>query len=276
MLELKEKNYNKWVYEQPHNPIGLSICVAIMLAPLCFTLPPLFSYGDRSFTCSRIDKTMVNCEVVFQPLLPLPKQINVYKNVRGARIEKTGEKNKYYVSYVSLITSEGQEEAWVAKNDEALAIVKDIQIFLKTNQNKLLVDTQSQGLWHTIPIIFVSLFVVLVFPGGIGLMFLPLILMRHQVIFDRSINQIQKCYVTPFGVREKQTYSLSDIEQVTVDRVEDSEDSSISFSMKVQDKSQKTLLSIYYGTDEMKARTEAYQLGQFLGCPVVLPETNRM
>jgi hypothetical protein len=31
-----------------------------------------FSLGDHHFTCFRVDQSAVNCEVFFQPLLPLP------------------------------------------------------------------------------------------------------------------------------------------------------------------------------------------------------------
>jgi len=130
-----------------------------------------------------------------------------------------------------------------------------------------------------IPTILFAIFNVLVIPGGIGIAFLPLILFRSQVTFDRSMQQIQKCNITPFGLLDKQTYSISDIKQVMVKRVEDSENGSISFWMKVelqemdkQEKGQKTLMQVDYGKDESKARTEAWQLGQFLGCPIVLPQ----
>lgn len=75
------------------------------------------------------------------------------------------------------------------------------------------------------------------------------------------MQQIQKCNITPFGLLDKQTYSISDIKQVMVKRVEDSENGSISFWMKVelqemdkQEKGQKTLMQVDYGKDESKAQ----------------------
>ena len=103
MIKFKEKTSNKLVYEQPHNPIGLTICLGFCLAPLCFWVPHLLSHGDRSFTCYRVDGTTVNCEVVFKPLLPLPQQTSVYTNVKGTRIDEKDKNNKNSHDFVCPI-----------------------------------------------------------------------------------------------------------------------------------------------------------------------------
>jgi hypothetical protein len=216
---------------------------------------------------------MVNCEVVFQPLL-LPKWVRSYYNVRGARtktevqIDFEGDKRTYY--YVTLITSAGEKEAWsTASESEARQLATKIQSFQVSAGSQLLVDGNTLNLGS-----LSVLLIVLFLPGMLFLLGLlrTVALPRCRLTFDRSLDQILEEYLTPFGIRRRKTYSFRDVKQVVVESTTDS-DGDTFFSIKVQLQSGEPLLYLSFGTDDSKARAEAEQLGQLLRCPVRLPET---
>jgi len=216
---------------------------------------------------------MVNCEVVFQPLL-LPKWVRSYYNVRGARtktevqIDFEGDKRTYY--YVTLITSAGEKEAWsTASESEARQLATKIQSFRVSAGSQLLVDGNTLNLGS-----LSVLLIVLFLPGMLFLLGLlrTVALPRCRLTFDRSLDQILEEYLTPFGIRRRKTYSFRDVQQVVVQSTTDS-DGDTFFSIKVQLQSGEPLLYLSFGTDDSKARAEAEQLGQLLRCPVRLPET---
>ena len=216
---------------------------------------------------------MVNCEVVFQPLL-LPKWVRSYYNVRGARtktevqIDFEGDKRTYY--YVTLITSAGEKEAWsTASESKARQLATKIQSFQVSAESQLLVDGNTLNLGS-----LSVLLIVLFLPGMLFLLGLlrTVALPRCRLAFDRSLDQILEEYLTPFGIRRRKTYSFRDVKQVVVESTTDS-DGDTFFSIKVQLQSGEPLLYLSFGTDDSKARAEAEQLGQLLRCPVRLPET---
>jgi hypothetical protein len=216
---------------------------------------------------------MVNCKVVFQPLL-LPKWVRSYYNVRGARtktevqIDFEGDKRTYY--YVTLITSAGEKEAWsTASESEARQLATKIQSFRVSAESQLLVDGNTLNLGS-----LSVLLIVLFLPGMLFLLGLlrTVALPRCRLTFDRSLDQILEEYLTPFGIRRRKTYSFRDVKQVVVESTTDS-DGDTFFSIKVQLQSGEPLLYLSFGTDGSKARAEAEQLGQLLRCPVRLPET---
>jgi hypothetical protein len=215
---------------------------------------------------------MVNCKVVFQPLL-LPKWVRSYYNVRGARnktevqIDFEGDKRTYY--YVTLITSAGEKEAWsTASESEARQLATKIQSFQVSAESQLLVARNSPFPEEVYFVIFVSGMLILT----------PIIVLiidqlrNRRLTFDRSLDRILEEYLTPFGVRKRKTYSFRDVQQVVVQSTTDS-DGDTFFSIKVQLQSGEPLLYLSFGTDGSKARAEAEQLGQLLRCPVRLPET---
>jgi len=215
---------------------------------------------------------MVNCKVVFQPLL-LPKWVRSYYNVRGARtktevqIDFEGDKRTYY--YVTLITSAGEKEAWsTASESEARQLATKIQSFRVSAESQLLVARNSPFPEELYFVIFVSGMLILT----------PIIVLiidqlrNRRLTFDRSLDRILEEYLTPFGVRKRKTYSFRDVKQVVVESTTDS-DGDTFFSIKVQLQSGEPLLYLSFGTDGSKARAEAEQLGQLLRCPVRLPET---
>jgi len=216
---------------------------------------------------------MVNCKVVFQPLL-LPKWVRSYYNVRGARtktevqIDFEGDKRTYY--YVTLITSAGEKEAWsTASESKARQLATKIQSFQVSAESQLLVDGNTLNLGS-----LSVLLIVLFLPGMLFLLGLlrTVALPRCRLTFDRSLDQILEEYLTPFGIRRRKTYSFRDVKQVVVQSTTDS-DGDTFFSIKVQLQSGEPLLYLSFGTDDSKARAEAEQLGQLLRCPVRLPET---
>jgi hypothetical protein len=216
---------------------------------------------------------MVNCEVVFQPLL-LPKWVRSYYNVRGAKtktevqIDFEGDKRTYY--YVTLITSAGEKEAWsTASESKARQLATKIQSFQVSAESQLLVDGNTLNLGS-----LSVLLIVLFLPGMLFLLGLlrTVALPRCRLTFDRSLDQILEEYLTPFGIRRRKTYSFRDVQQVVVQSTTDS-DGDTFFSIKVQLQSGEPLLYLSFGTDGSKARAEAEQLGQLLRCPVRLPET---
>jgi uncharacterized membrane protein len=229
--------------------------------------------GDRHFTCFRVDQSAVNCEVFFQPLLPLPSTTKLYKDVRGAgtkteiETDEDGDRTTYY--YVTLKTPAGEREAWSASSErEAQELAWRVQSFVNGTESQLLVDSDKFDLG--------DLVIVILFPSSslfslpfllIGVSMLISALWRRRVTLDRSLYQIQEEYLTPFGSRGQKTYSFRDVQQVTVQARTDS-DGDTSFSVEVTLQSQKPLLSISSG-GESEARAEAEKLGQFLGCPVI-------
>jgi hypothetical protein len=215
---------------------------------------------------------MVNCKVVFQPLL-LPKWVRSYYNVRGARtktevqIDFEGDKRTYY--YVTLITSAGEKEAWsTASESKARQLATKIQSFQVSAESQLLVARNSPFPEEVYFVIFVSGMLILT----------PIIVLiidqlrNRRLTFDRSLDRILEEYLTPFGVRKRKTYSFRDVKQVVVESTTDS-DGDTFFSIKVRLQSGEPLLYLSFGTDDSKARAEAEQLGQLLRCPVRLPET---
>ena len=230
-------------------------------------------YGDRRFTCYRLDHDTVNCEVVFQPLLPLPKQIEFYYDVKSAgtktetRRDSEGDETTHY--YVTLITPAGETKAWPAASESgARQLATKIQSFRMSAESQLLVASDGFALED-----FLGVALIALAPAGVVVLFLILALIkkRRRLTFDRSLYQILEEYLTPFGIRGRKTYSFRDVQQVVVERSTDSDGDSY-FSVKVELASGEPLLHLSFGSDNGKARAEAEQLGQLLGCPVRLPE----
>jgi hypothetical protein len=218
-----------------------------------------FSLGDHHFTCFRVDQSAVNCEVFFQPLLPLPSETTLYENVREAgtkteiETDEDGDRTTYY--YVTLKTPAGEREAWSASSErEAQKLARRVQSFVNGTESQLLVYSSKPSV--DLIIIFSLLFL------SPGIFTLISALWPYRLTLDSSLYRIQEEYLTPFGLREQKTYSFRDVQQVTVHA--DSE----GFTVKVTLQSQKPLLSIF-SSSEREARAEAEKLGQFLGCPVI-------
>lgn len=267
-----EQTPSKRVYLRGLGVLSVSAIFALFLV-LCLCSLTWRFLGDRSFTCYRLDQDMVNCKVVFQPLL-LPKWVRSYYNVRGARtktevqIDFEGDKRTYY--YVTLITSAGEKEAWsTASESKARQLATKIQSFQVSAESQLSVDGNTLNLGS-----LSVLLIVLFLPGMLFLLGLlrTVTLPRCRLTFDRSLDQILEEYLTPFGIRRRKTYSFRDVQQVVVQSTTDS-DGDTFFSIKVQLQSGEPLLYLSFGTDGSKARAEAEQLGQLLRCPVRLPET---
>jgi len=242
-----------------------------------FILAIGLSQGDRRFTCYRLDQDTVNCEVVFQPLLPLPKRIDFYYDVRGAgtkteiqtRTDSEGDEITYEAYYVTLITPAGETKAWpAASKSKARQLATKIQSFRMSAESQLLVDSDGFFSEDLLGVTLIALA-----PAGVGVLSLILTLSkkRRRLTFDRSLYQILEEYLTPFGIRGRKTYSFRDVQQVVVERSTDSDGDSY-FSVKVELASGEPLLHLSFGFDNGKARAEAEQLGQLLGCPVKLPE----
>lgn len=104
----------------------------------------------------------------------------------------------------------------------------------------------------------------------VGLSLIPKLGSR-RLTFDRSFYQILEEHLTPFGIRGRKAYSFRDVQQVVVERSTDSDGDSY-FSVKVNLALGEPLLYLGFDSDDSKARAEAEQLGQLLGCPVKLPE----
>ncbi|MFS8911857.1 hypothetical protein NW841_12095 [Synechococcus sp. H60.3] len=270
-----EQTPGKRVYLEP----GVSLLEAVGSAFVMLVLssPPILpiglSGGDHRFTCHRLDQDTVTCEVVFQPLLPLPKQIEFYYDVRGAgtktetRTDSEGDETTYY--YVTLITPAGETKAWSAASEsEARQLATKIQSFRMSAESQLLVASDGFALED-----FLGVALIALAPAGVVVLFLILALIkkRRRLTFDRSLYQILEEYLTPFGIRGRKTYSFRDVQQVVVERSTDSDGDSY-FSVKVELASGEPLLHLSFGSDNGKARAEAEQLGQLLGCPVRLPE----
>jgi hypothetical protein len=266
-----EQTPSKRVYLRGLGVLSVSAIFALFLV-LCLCSLTWRFLVDRSFTCYRLDQDMVNCKVVFQPLL-LPKWVRSYYNVRGAKtktevqIDFEGDKRTYY--YVTLITSAGEKEAWsTASESEARQLATKIQSFRVSAESQLLVARNSPFPEEVYFVIFVSGMLILT----------PIIVLiidqlrNRRLTFDRSLDRILEEYLTPFGVRKRKTYSFRDVKQVVVESTTDS-DGDTFFSIKVQLQSGEPLLYLSFGTDGSKARAEAEQLGQLLRCPVRLPET---
>jgi uncharacterized membrane protein len=215
--------------------------------------------------------------VFFQPLLPLPSTTKLYKDVREAgtkteiETDEDGDRTTYY--YVTLKTPAGERKAWSASSEsEAQELAWRVQSFVNGTESQLLVDSDKFDLGDLVIVILLSLIYSLFSLPFllIGVSMLISALWRRRVTLDSSLYQIQEEYLTPFGSRGQKTYSFRDVQQVTVQARTDS-DGDTSFSVEVTLQSQKPLLSISSG-GESEARAEAEKLGQFLGCPVILPE----
>ncbi|MFS8857798.1 hypothetical protein NW851_08295 [Synechococcus sp. H55.7] len=267
----------KRVYLEPvvSGAVGAAFIILLFSSPII--IPIGLSQGDRRFTCYRLDQDTVNCEVVFQPLLPLPKQIEFYYDVRGAGTKteiqtlrnSEGDEITYKAYYVTLITPAGETKAWsTASESKARQLATKIQSFRMSAESQLLVAGDGDGF-----VLEDFLGVAALAPAGVGVLSLILALSRkrRRLTFDRSLNQILVEYLTPFGVRGRKTYSFRDVQQVVVERSTDSDGDSY-FSVKVELASGEPLLHLSFGYDNGKARAEAEQLGQLLGCPVRLPE----
>ncbi|MFS8799207.1 hypothetical protein, partial [Synechococcus sp. R60.3] len=257
----------KCVKESPSKRVYQEKKVSCLGPFLTFTSLPFlallwFSLGDHHFTCFRVDQSAVNCEVFFQPLLPLPSTTRLYKDVRGAgtKTEITRdptERTTHYDYYVTLKTSAGEQVAWSAYSErEAQELARRVQSFVNGTESQLLVYSSKPSV--DLIIIFSLLFL------SPGIFTLISALWSYRLTFDRSLYQIQEEYLTPFGSRGQKTYSFRDVQHVTVHA--DSE----GFTVKVRLQSQKPLLSIFFwSSSEREARAEAEKLGQFLGCPVI-------
>lgn len=265
-----EQTPGKRVYLEPvvSGAVGIAFVMLLFSFPLILTIG--LSERDRRFTCHRLDQDTVTCEVVFQPLLPLPKQIEFYYDVRGAgtetetRTDSEGDETTYY--YVTLITPAGETKAWSAASESgARQLATKIQSFRMSAESQLLVASDGFALEDFLAVALAPAGVVVL------LLILALIKKRRRLTFDRSLNQILVEYLTPFGVRGRKTYSFRDVQQVVVERSTDSDGDSY-FSVKVELASGEPLLHLSFGSDNGKARAEAEQLGQLLGCPVRLPE----
>lgn len=273
-----EQTPGKRVYLEPvvSGAVGAAFIILLFSSPII--IPTIgHSEGDRRFTCYRLDQDTVNCEVVFQPLLPLPKQIEFYYDVRGAGTEteiqtlrdSEGDEITYEAYYVTLITPAGETKAWSAASEsEARQLATKIQSFRMSAESQLLVASDGFVLEDFLGVALIGLA-----PTGVVvlLLILALIKKRRRLTFDRSLYQILEEYLTPFGIRGRKTYSFRDVQQVVVERSTDSDGDSY-FSVKVELASGEPLLHLSFDSDNGKARAEAEQLGQLLGCPVRLPE----
>ncbi|MFT0786393.1 hypothetical protein [Synechococcus sp. H55.10] len=268
-----EQTPGKRVYLEPvvSGAVGITFVTLVFSSPLILTMG--LSERDRRFTCHRLDQDTVTCEVVFQPLLPLPKQIEFYYDVRGAgtetetRTDSEGYETNYY--YVTLITPAGETKAWSAASEsEARQLATKIQSFRMSAESQLLVASDGFVLEDFLGVALIGLA-----PTGVVVLLLILALSkkRRRLTFDRSLYQILEEYLTPFGIRGRKTYSFRDVQQVVVERSTDSDGDSY-FSVKVELASGEPLLHLSFDSDNGKARAEAEQLGQLLGCPVRLPE----
>lgn len=274
-MKCVEESHNKLVYQEKKVSC-LGPFLTFMFLP--FLALEWFSLGDRHFTCFRVDQSAVNCEVFFQPLLPLPSTTELYKDVRGAgtkteitRVKRNPAKGtgtthyKYY--YVTLKTSAGEQIAWSASSErEAQELARRVQSFVNGTESQLLVYSSKPSVAL---MIIISLLVL-----SPGIFTLISALWRRRVTLDSSLYQIQEEYLTPFGSRGQKTYSFRDVQQVTVQARTDS-DGDTSFSVEVTLQSQKPLLSIF-SSSEREARAEAEKLGQLLGRPVILLETKKI
>jgi hypothetical protein len=105
-MKCVEESHNKRVYQEP--PKYLSFGLLLAFIPLYASTLLWLHQGDRHFTCFRVAQSAVNCEVFFQPLLPLPSTTELYKDVRGAgtkteiETDEDGDRTTYY--YVTLKT----------------------------------------------------------------------------------------------------------------------------------------------------------------------------
>jgi hypothetical protein len=277
-MKCVEESHNKRVYQEPLKDLSFRLLFAFI--PLSVAFIPLSAstllwlhQGDRHFTCFRVAQSAVNCEVFFQPLLPLPSTTELYKDVRGAgtkteiETDEDGDRTTYYVT---LKTPAGEREAWSASSErEAQELAWRVQSFVNGTESQLLVDSDKFDLGDLVVVILLSLIYSLFSLPFllIGVSMLISALWRRRVTLDSSLYQIQEEYLTPFGSRGQKTYSFRDVQQVTVQARTDS-DGDTSFSVEVTLQSQKPLLSISSG-GESEARAEAEKLGQFLGCPVI-------
>jgi uncharacterized membrane protein len=283
-MKCVEESHNKRVYQEPLKDLSFRLLFAFI--PLSVAFIPLSAstllwlhQGDRHFTCFRVAQSAVNCEVFFQPLLPLPSTTELYKDVRGAgtkteitRVKRNPAKGtgtthyKYY--YVTLKTPAGERKAWSASSErEAQELARRIQSFVNGTESQLLVHSDKFDLGDLVIVILCSLICISLTFLLIGVSKPISALWRRRVTLDSSLYQIQEEYLTPFGSRGQKTYSFRDVQQVTVQARTDS-DGDTSFSVEVTLQSQKPLLSISSG-GESEARAEAEKLGQFLGCPVI-------
>ncbi|WP_457415300.1 hypothetical protein [Thermostichus sp. OS-CIW-33] len=272
------------MYQEP--PKDLSFGLLLAFIPLSFAFIPLsvstllwLHQGDRHFTCFRVAQSAVNCEVFFQPLLPLPSTTKLYKDVReaGTKTEiETDEDGDRTTYYVTLKTPAGERKAWSASSEsEAQELARRVQSFVNGTESQLLVYSSKPSV--NLIIIFFLFFLLpeeeIFTLISAGIVTLILAFWCRHLTFDRSLYQIQEEYLTPFGSRGQKTYSFRDVQQVTVQARTDS-DGDTSFSVEVTLQSQEPLLSIF-SSSEREARAEAEKLGQFLGCPVIfLRETN--
>ncbi len=271
-MQCVEQTPSKRVYREPG--ASLPEAVARVLILLVFILPVGLFEGDRRFTCYRLDQDTVNCEVVFQPLLPLPKQIEFYYDVRGAGTKteiRERDETTYEVYYVTLITPAGETKAWsAASKSEARQLATKIQSFRMSVESELLVAS-NRFVEAVLENLLGSTLFALIVLALAGMAVLSLIAAlskkRRRLTFDCSLYQILEEYLTPFGSRGRKTYTFRDVQQVVVERSGNSY-----FSVKVELASGEPLLQLSFSSDNGKAREEAEQLGQLLGCPVKLPE----
>ncbi len=263
------------VYQKPFSVFSLIFSLPWLVIPLIAVGAIWSSQGNRFFQCFRDTRSTVNCEVTFQPLLPLPTQTQAYEDVKGAgnKTETTtdmdGDKTTYH--YVTLKTVGEEVEVWSARSDsDAQALAARIQAFLKGTEGQLLVD--SRGAAPPGVLLLLTLFPALF--AGIGILQLFDSLCRRCVTLDRSKRQIHQKYLPPFGFRGQKTVPFGEVQRVAVQVSQDSDGDPI-FRVEVQGRSPSSepLLTLHFLRQEAAARTEAEQLGQFLGCAVALPET---
>jgi len=277
-MKCVKESHNKRVYQEPPKDLkDLSSGLLLAFIPLSFLTVLWLHQGDRRFTCFRVDQSAVNCEVFFQPLLPLPSTTELYKDVRGAgtkteikterdQTKRTTRYKKKYYYYVTLKTPAGERKAWSASSEkEAQELARRVQSFVNGTESQLLVDSDKFDLGDLVIAILFSLISLLFLLIGVSVLISAL--WRRRVTLDSSLYQIQEEYLTPFGSRGQKTYSFRDVQQVTV-RARTDSDGDTSFSVEVTLQSQKPLLSISSG-GESEARAEAKKLGQLLGRPVI-------
>jgi hypothetical protein len=75
-MKCVEESHNKRVYQEPLKDLSFGyFCLhplSVAFIPLSASTLLWLHQGDRHFTCFRVAQSAVNCEVFFQPLLPLP------------------------------------------------------------------------------------------------------------------------------------------------------------------------------------------------------------
>ncbi|MFS8876347.1 hypothetical protein NW840_12515 [Synechococcus sp. R5-13] len=283
-MKCVEESHNKRVYQE--SSVGFLGSLATFVFICFFAFIPFMalssiwsSQGERRFTCFRVDQSTVNCEVSFQPFLPLPSQTTLHIDVRGAAVkteiveDDDGERTERY--YVTLEKPTGETPAWLAFGEsEAQELARRVDSFVNSTESRLLIDIDR---FHLLELVFAILYSLL--PGlflalllWVGALMLKVSFWCRRLTFDRSRYQIQEEHLTPFGSLGRKTYSFGDVQQILVQAKRNFVEF---FSVEVKLQSRKPLLSVCYTDKEPEARAEAEKLGQLLGRPVILLETKK-